>query len=44
VETSFNTTDRMIWSCLPVVAFELGHTVIAIAEQFYTQTMIVLRE
>lgn len=44
VEASFHAAHGMIRSCLPVVTFELRHTVIAITEQLYTQTMIVLWE
>lgn len=44
MEPSFDTAHCMIRSCLPVVAFELRHTVVAIAEELHAQAMIVLNE
>lgn len=44
MEASFNAADRMIRSCLPVVAFELRHAVVAIAKELHAQAMIILQE
>lgn len=42
VQSSFDAAHRMIRSRLPVVAFELRNTVVAITEQLHAQAMIIL--
>lgn len=42
VQASFHAAHRVIRSRLPVVALELGNTVVTIAQQLHAQTVIVL--
>lgn len=42
VEASFHAADGVIRPRLPVVALELGHAIVAVAQQLHPQTVVVL--
>jgi len=42
VQACFHAAHRVIRSRLPVVALELRHTVVTIAQQLHAQTVVVL--
>jgi len=43
VQASFHAAHRVIRPRLPVVALELGHTIVTIAQQLHTQAVVVLK-